>query len=593
MEREQAVSAVLDADTVLAIDVGSVSTRASLFDVVDGRYRLIATGRAPSTAGSPLFDVSEGVRMALDQVQAVTGRQLLDESDLLIMPVTSKGAGADVFVATASAGPKVRTVLVGLMPGVSTMSAQRMADSTYLELVEVIDLLDRRRDDEKISRIAATRPDLVLVVGGTDGGARDSVLQMIDLVSVGVNLIPAKQQPRVVYAGNRQLASAVAERFGGRLDIAQAPNVRPALRLEDLVHARLAIGEAIAEARGKRVNGFQELEQWSGGYLMLTADAYGRVIKYLSKIYDPEKAVIGVDVGASHTMIAAAFEGDLRLRVDTDLGLGEPLPTLLKHTSLQNITRWLPITLPDQAVLDYIHNKAIHPGLVPTSQRALHIELALAREVIRTALKKARTGWPRGKDLKSTWLLPPTEPIIASGSVLARTPHPGYAALTLLDALEPTGITTLVLDPHGLSPSLGAASGPVPMLAVHVLESGSYISLGTVVAPVGRTRPGRKILTLHLEPEHGSDAIAGEVRMGQLAVIPLRQGEYAKLTLRPERGIDVGFGGPGKAGALRIAGGALGLILDARGRPLKLDDDPARRRDANEKWLWDVGAKES
>ena len=586
------MSSVLDADTILAIDVGSVSTRASLFDVVDGRYRLIATGRAPSTDGPPLFDVSEGVRMALDQIEVVTGRQLLDESDLLIKPVTSQGAGADVFVATASAGPKVRTVLVGLMPGVSTTSAQRMADSTYLELVEVINLLDRRRDEEKISRIAAARPDLILVVGGTDGGARDSVMQMIDLVAVGAGLIPTRQRPRVVFAGNRRLASAVAERFGDLLEVAQAPNVRPALRVEDLVHARLAIGEAIAEARSKRVNGFQELEKWSGGYLMLTADAYGRVIKYLSRIYDPDKAVIGIDVGASHTMVAASFEGDLQLRVDTNLGLGTPLPLLLKRSSVDKIMRWLPIDIPKQTVLDYIYNKAIHPGLVPTEEQELHLELALARELIRTALKQARTAWPRGKDLKSTWLLPPAEPIIASGSVLARTPHPGYATLVLLDSLQPTGITTMVLDPHGLSPSLGAASGSVPMLAVQVLESGSYISLGTVVAPVGRVRTGRKILTLQLEPEHGTEDVAGEVRMGQLAVIPLRQGEYARLTLRPERGIDVGFGGPGKAGALRIAGGALGLIIDARGRPLVLDDDPDRRRDTNEKWLWDIGAKE-
>ena len=39
---------ILDADTLLAIDIGTVNTRASLFDVVDGRYRLITTGRAPS-----------------------------------------------------------------------------------------------------------------------------------------------------------------------------------------------------------------------------------------------------------------------------------------------------------------------------------------------------------------------------------------------------------------------------------------------------------------------------------------------------------------------------------------------------------------
>ncbi|MEJ2013259.1 MAG: hypothetical protein P8X64_13670 [Anaerolineales bacterium] len=38
------MSTYLDADTLLAIDVGTVNTRASLFDVVDGRYRLIATG---------------------------------------------------------------------------------------------------------------------------------------------------------------------------------------------------------------------------------------------------------------------------------------------------------------------------------------------------------------------------------------------------------------------------------------------------------------------------------------------------------------------------------------------------------------------
>ncbi|MCK5317455.1 MAG: glutamate mutase L, partial [Anaerolineales bacterium] len=279
------MSTMLDTDTILAVDVGSVSTRASLFDVVDGHFRLIASGRAPSTAKAPLFDISEGVRMALDQVVAVTGRKLLDETDLLIMPVTSQGSGVDSFVATASAGPKVRTVLVGLMPGVSTDSALRLADSTYLDLVGVIDLLDSRREAEKIDLILSARPDLILVVGGTDGGAQDSVLQLIELVAVASELFSPNQRPRIVYAGNRNLGAAIADRVGERLDIALAPNVRPSLRVEDLGHARLALGEAIAEGRNKRVRGFDELEQWSGGAMMLTADAYGRVIRYLSRIY--------------------------------------------------------------------------------------------------------------------------------------------------------------------------------------------------------------------------------------------------------------------------------------------------------------------
>jgi hypothetical protein len=581
---------MMDSDTILAVDVGSVSTRASLFDVVDGHFRLVASGRAPSTVDAPLFDISEGVRMALDQVRNVTGRKLLDETDLLIMPVTNQGSGVDSFVATASAGPKVRTVLVGLMPGVSTESAQRLADSTYLELVGVIDLLDHRRESEKIDLILSARPDLILIVGGTDGGAQESVLQLVEFVAVASELFSPNQRPRIVYAGNRNLGAAIADRVGQQLDVAQAPNVRPSLRVEDLGHARLALGEAIAEARNKRVRGFDELEQWSGGTMMLNADAYGRVIRYLSRIYDPAKGVLGVDVGASNTMIAAAFEGDLRLSVETEIGLGKPLPNLLKRSTLKDIARWLPFEISERRILDYIFNKSINPATVPTGDEDLHMELALAREILRLSLKHARKRWPRGKDLKSTWNLPPVEPIIGSGSVLTRAPRPGYAALAMLDALEPTGISTLVLDPHGLSPSLGAASGSIPMLTVHVLESGSFVSLGTVVSPVGKARMGRKILSLHLELERTSEDVVGEVRMGQLAIVPIKQGEHAHLTLRPERGIDVGFGGPGKAGALRIAGGAVGLMIDARGRPLSLASDPGRRREMNEKWLYEIGA---
>lgn len=584
------MSALIDAETLLAVDVGTVNTRASIFDVVDGRYRLVATAKAPSTAAAPLFDIGEGVRMALDRVQTITGRRLVDESDLLIMPVTPSGSGVDIFVATASAGPQVRAVLVGLMPGVSAESAKHLAASTYIDVVGEIGLMDKRRDSEKIDVILSANPDLILVTGGTDGGATESVLQLIDLVGVAADQIPPSDRPRIVYAGNRSLSASVIERFGDRFHVDLSPNVRPSLGIEDLSQARLHISDAISEVRATRVSGFEELDHWSGGNLLLSADAFGRVIKYLSRIYEPEKGVLGVDVGANQTTIAAAFEGDLRLTVNTDLGLGAPLPSLLEGGGLSRILRWMPTEISPTKVQDYVFNKSLNPSVIPAEIEDLHIEFALTRELIRTALRRARTGWPRGKNLKSTWLLPAIEPIIISGEVLARAPRPGYAALTLLDALEPTGISTLVLDPHSLTPALGATAGPLPMVTVHLLESGSFVSLGTIVSPVGRARTGRKILRVQLERDQVGEDIVGDIRMGQLVTLPLKQGENARLTLRPERGIDVGFGGPGKAGALRVAGGALGLIIDARGRPLNLQKDPERRRESNEKWLWDIGA---
>ncbi len=585
------MSSVVQPDTLLAVDVGSVNTRACLFDVVAGHYRLVATGQAASTAAAPLLDVSEGVRGAMDQIQAITGRQLVDESEALIMPVTGTGAGVDVFVATTSAGPRVKAVLVGLMPGISLESGRRLAASTYLNIVGEVNLLDRRREEEQIDLVLKARPDLILVVGGTDGGASESVLRMVEVVSMAAGLTPEFQRPHVVYAGNRHLGATVLDRFGDRLNVALTPNVRPSLRTEDLAPTRLRMAEAIAEVRSSHVSGYDELTHWSGGHVMLTADSFGRVLRFLSQIYDPAKGVLGVDLGGNHTTIGGAFSGELWLSVRSDLGLGASLPGLLRDVSIDEVTRWLPDEMPDRQVQDYIFNKSLHPGTIPVELDELQLEYALARVIIQAALSHARDSWPANRGGRAVFL-PPMEPIIASGGAFSGAPHPGYIAMALLDAIQPTGITTLVVDSQNVAPALGAAASVLPMVMIQVLGSGTFISLGTVVSPIGQGRVGRPALSLRLDLENGGRSVEGEVRLGQLAVIPFEQGEKGRLTVQPERGFDVGFGGPGRAGAVPVAGGAIGLIIDARGRPLQLPKQPEERRELNRKWLWDIGAVE-
>jgi hypothetical protein len=585
------MSSILDVDTLLAVDVGSVNTRAWLFDVVDGRYRLVSTARMPSTGQAPILDVSEGVHRALIRLQSVTGRRLLDESESLIMPVTQDGAGVDAFVATSSAGPSVKTVVVGLMPGVSLESVRRLAASSYLEVVDELGLADRRGDAEKIDVIVKARPDLLMIAGGTDGGARASVLQLVETLGLAVGLLPDGRIPRVIFAGNRHLAASIVEQIGETVPIALAPNIRPSLEEEDLSSARGRLAEIVSEVKSSTISGFDELKVWSGGNLMLTADAFGRVIRYLSEVYDPQKGSFGIDVGANQTTVAASFAGDLRLAVHTDLGLGASLPGLLKYCSLEKIMRWLPINLRESVVRDFIYNKALHPSTVPMEKEELFLEYALVRQVMRAALFRARVGWPPGTDARRTCLMPPLAPILVSGGTLARSPKPGLAALALLDALQPVGVTSLLLDAHCILPALGAAAGPMPMVTVQALETGALTSLGTVVVPVGKGRPGKPVVQLMLERENG-EVIQGEVKYGQLATIPLGQGEQGRLTVRPERGFDVGFGGRGRAGRVAAVGGAVGVIIDARGRPVPETRDAGRQRDLNQKWLWDIGATE-
>ena len=99
-------------------------------------------------------------------------------------------------------------------------------------------------------------------------------------------------------------------------------------------------------------------------------------------------------------------------------------------------------------------------------------------------------------------------------------------------------------------------------------------------------------MSYKLEYEDGSPSKSGEITSGQIMVLPLGQGEYGRLTLNPERGVELGFGAGGRAGTLRVSGGTLGVIIDARGRPLILPKDIGLQRELNERWLWEIGALE-
>src|SRR3972149_2076407 len=118
-------------ESILAIDVGAAVTRAILFDVVEGQYRFVASGQAPSTAEAPFKDIGMGVREAITNLQNILGTTLLGPHDNnLIAPTQADGSGVDAVVATGSAGPVVKTVVVGLLSDVSLQSAGRLLGAT-------------------------------------------------------------------------------------------------------------------------------------------------------------------------------------------------------------------------------------------------------------------------------------------------------------------------------------------------------------------------------------------------------------------------------------------------------------------------------
>jgi hypothetical protein len=128
-----------------------------------------------------------------------------------------------------------------------------------------------------------------------------------------------------------------------------------------------------------------------------------------------------------------------------------------------------------------------------------------------------------------------------------------------------------------------------PLAAAQVMERDALLHLGTVVAPVGTARVGDIALAFKIEYDDGR-RLEVEVPYGSLEMIPLPAGETADLELRPTRRFDVGLGTKGQAGTTRVEGGIIGIIIDARGRPLPIAQDPSEQREKMQRWLWDMGS---
>jgi len=580
-------TSLVSADSLLAIDIGTTTTRALLFDVVDGRYRFLAAGSAVTTAGAPFRDIGEGVRRALDHLQEISGRLLLRDDESIIVPSASDGSGVDALAATISVGPPLKVVAVGLLEDVSVESACRLASTTYAQVVETISLNDRRQQDARIDLILRTRPDLVIAAGGTDEGADRSVMRLLETVGLACRLLPQEQRPQILFAGNKAVRRDIRSMLDGATTLHVAPNIRPSLELEHLNAAELKLAQIYRQIRRQKIMGVQEVDGWTNGKLIPTASAFGRMIRFLSKLYDPAKGVMGVDVGVSSTTISAGFAGQLTTGVYPDLVLGTSLPALLKQTPINKITRWLTVDLSEDDVRDYIFHKAAYPAAIPVTAEEMALEQAVIREIMRVGVKRAVTRFPEAVQQAHLGLLPWFEPILARGMAFVQSPSPAKSMLSLLDGLQPTGVTTLLLDQSNLAAALGAAADINPTLVVQVLEA-NMLNLGAVISPVGTAKPGTPILRLQATFADGNETRM-EIKYGGLEVLPVPLGQTVNLRLQPLHRFDIGMGGAGRGGRLRMVGGVLGLIIDARGRPISLHPDAARQRELFGKWLWTLG----
>ncbi len=596
--------------TILATDCGSTTTKAILIEKQDDEYRLVVRGEAPTTVEAPFDDVTVGVLNAVREVEELTGKTLIGPDSRILTPAADGKTGADLYLSTSSAGGGLQMTVAGVVKAMSAESAQRAALGAGAIIMDVIAVDDGRKDYQKVERIRQLRPDMILMSGGTDGGTVNHLVELAEM------LVAADPKPRlgigmtlpVIYAGNKDAYPAVESLLKDRVALRRVDNLRPTLERENLLPAREAIHELFLEHVMQQAPGYSKLSSWVSTGIMSTPNAVGKIMQTIAA--QRNITVLGVDIGGATTDVFSVFrnpqgESVYNRTVSANLGMSYSICNVLTEAGIANIRRWLPFGISEEELRNQLRNKMIRPTTIPQRMADLHIEQAVAREALRLAFEHhkslargltgiqqqrtigdAMTQEATGKTLVDLMAL---DMIVGSGGVLSHSPRRGQAAMMMMDAYQPEGVTLLTVDSIFMMPQLGILSTVLPEAATQVFERDCLIYLGTCVAPVGVGKPGEPCITVQTRGESVS------VPFGTIRVLPLGfvQGshwepERTEVTLQPARGFDVGAG-RGRARTVRATGGEVGLIIDARGRPLILPADEATRLAKLREWLEAMG----
>lgn len=279
---------------VLCVDFGSTFTKAVLVDVDTGE--VIGAAEHPTTIETDLLDGLTACREALPP--------------------------ADSVLACSSAGGGLRIGVLGNEELVTAEAGRRVALSSGGKVVAVAALAD---SEDPTGSLWAAEPDVVLLVGGTDGGNTEAILR-------GARLLASSRVP-VVAAGN---ADAAGEIDAILVDVphVMADNVVPRIGVLAPESARAAIREIFVShvIGGKGLSSgpdFAAMVRGATPDLALTGvetiaavlgkdvvvvDIGGATTDVHSVVaLDPEDASLGREVVAI-TPVTRTVEGDLGMR---------------------------------------------------------------------------------------------------------------------------------------------------------------------------------------------------------------------------------------------------------------------------------------
>ena len=274
-----------DVTLVTCVDVGSTFTKGVLIDVqaTDPDRLVVATAAHPTTIAADVMDGVDAVCRVLAAHAEGTSQAGLGS------PAGNPSPGESLLVCS-SAGGGLRIAVVGQELEVSAEAGRRVALSAGGRVVHVS---SGELTAAEVRALRNAAPDLILLVGGTDGGNAAVLLHNADC------LARARIKAPIVVAGNADAADEVSRVLadtGRRFELAS--NVVPRIGGISPTGARAAIRSAFLDhvIGGKglsRGRGFADL------VLGPTPDAVLRGVEVLAEVVGGD--VLVIDIGGATT----------------------------------------------------------------------------------------------------------------------------------------------------------------------------------------------------------------------------------------------------------------------------------------------------
>ncbi|HOB34551.1 MAG: DNA mismatch repair protein MutL [Firmicutes bacterium] len=444
---------------IIVAEIGSTTTVVSGFTGLDSSPRLAGQGQGPTTVEEG--DVRRGLNLALADLRDKLGAADLDW---------------DHICACSSAAGGLKMTVHGLVYDMTVRAAREAALGAGAVLRH---LTAGPIADSDLEKIAAIRPNIILLAGGVDYGERGIVLENAEKLASLDLPVP------LIYAGNVAVQEEVRRIFRPtRYRLIVVENVYPRIDELNIEPTRRAI-QAAFEEHIVDAPGMGKIRELVDGPIQPVP---GAVLNAAVALYQRLGDLMVFDVGGATTDLHSVTPGSdevnaillnpeplAKRTVEGDLGVYRNAGNLIALIGREELAARLGTPEPERHVVP-----------IPAAEPEIALARELARAAVRTALERhagrikhvygpgGRIKMARGKDLtRVRW-------IIGTGGALTRLPRPEEILVGVRGHPDPAFLgppaeARIVIDRHYIMAAAGVLAHSHPRAAVELMLNSAGI----------------------------------------------------------------------------------------------------------------------